>query len=544
MSACIFQDQFVDAIDQCRQLYVDKVVECFVASPRRLGMESNEFFAEVQDRFNCLVIKAFVETAESDLVLTPAEAELAKVLVEHLLDQRVKPKQVRENFRELANLAKQTSWGAALEPMKWFEETSVYFEEVKSSLLRIATIASRVDGHARAETTAQLKMIRMQLDQHLPVVRTHSTTTTPVADSTEASEESDDHQASKSYQISQALIKVLSQQREAKQADQEDSPKSRNEEDFGVQESAAKKQAGAASETVDAEDVKESTAELTQEQRDELFEEGMAELADLIGIDEMRREVQTLINVCKLQQFRKEHSMPVSAVSLHMVFTGNPGTGKTTVARIVAKLFGAIGVVRRGHLIETDRSGLVAEFQGQTGPKTNAKIDEAIDGVLFIDEAYSLAPENQSDSYGLEAIQTLLKRMEDDRDRLIVILAGYPQPMEALLKSNPGLSSRFSRSCHFPDYGVTELAAIFDVLAEKHHYQMTDDFRSVLQHQIQNAVATKDEHFGNGRMVRNLYESAIRNLANRVVESAELTPELLSTFQAEDLSGLVESKTA
>ena len=134
--------------------------------------------------------------------------------------------------------------------------------------------------------------------------------------------------------------------------------------------------------------------------------------------------------------------------------------------------------------------------------------------------------------------------MEDDRDRLIVILAGYPQPMEALLKSNPGLSSRFSRRCHFPDYGVTELAAIFDVLAEKHHYQMTDDFRSVLQHQIQNAVATKDEHFGNGRMVRNLYESAIRNLANRVVESAELTPELLSTFQAEDLSGLVESKTA
>ncbi|QDT12186.1 AAA family ATPase [Planctomycetes bacterium K23_9] len=538
MSASFFHDQFVDSIDQCRQLYVDKVVECFVASPSRLGMEADEFFAVVQDRFNCLVIKAFVETAESDLVLTPAEADLAKVLVEHLLDRQVKPRHVKENFRELATLAKQTSWGAAVEPMKWFEETAAYFEEVKSALLRIATIASRVDGSVRGETTAQLKMIRMQLDQHLPVVRSHSAESKPVNDASESTDVSDHSAATNSYQISQALIKVLSEQRESKRAAPMDASALESNETSPVQESATVIAQSNASDT-DAETV----ADLTPQQRDELLRLGMAELENLIGIDAIRREVQTLINVCKLQQFRKEHSMPVSTVSLHMVFTGNPGTGKTTVARIVAKLFGAIGVIRRGHLIETDRSGLVAEFQGQTGPKTNAKIDEAIDGVLFVDEAYSLAPENQSDSYGLEAIQTLLKRMEDDRDRLIVILAGYPKPMETLMKSNPGLSSRFSRRCHFPDYDETELAGIFDVLAQKHHYHMTDDFRSTFLKQIRTAVATKDEHFGNGRMVRNLYECAIRNMANRVVESAELTPELLSTFQAEDLSEWIEGES-
>ncbi|MGB7342581.1 MAG: AAA family ATPase [Pirellulaceae bacterium] len=517
MPASFFHDQFVDAIDQCRKLCVDHVVECYVAAPSRLDMDSDDFFAEVQHRFNCLIIKAFVETAESDLVLTPAEMDLAKVLVEHLLKEPVKQSQLQENFKKLATLARQTAWGTALEPMKWFEQTQVYFEEIKSGILRIANIASKVDGQVRGETIAQMRMIRMQLDQHLPVARA-------AAKEPARSWENDEKSASdKSHQISEALIKLLNHNR-------------------GVQENAVPEQtadaeaAPATQQQANQSEKAEPTEELTAEERDKLLREGMEELNSLIGIEEIRHEVQTLINVCKLQQFRTAHSMPAGSVSLHMVFTGNPGTGKTTVARIVAKLFGAIGMIRRGHLIETDRSGLVAEFQGQTGPKTNAKIDEAIDGVLFIDEAYSLAPETGTDSYGLEAIQTLLKRMEDDRDRLIVILAGYPQPMETLLKSNPGLSSRFSRRCDFPDYDDVELASIFDRLAESQHYKLTDEFRSELLRIIQQHVASKDEHFGNGRLVRNLFENVIRNLANRIVESAELTPELLSTFQVEDLA--------
>ena len=198
-------------------------------------------------------------------------------------------------------------------------------------------------------------------------------------------------------------------------------------------------------------------------------------------------------------------------------------------------MFGAIGVIKRGHLIETDRSGLVAEFQGQTATKTNEKIDESLDGVLFIDEAYSLVPQAQADSYGLEAIQALLKRMEDDRDRLVVILSGYTEPMEDLLKSNPGLSSRFARRCYFPDYGTDDLLAIFRNLATKNHYQLDDGFLSGLRSEIQQRVAQKDEHFGNGRLVRNLFEQSIRNMANRIVQATELTPELLSRFVAEDL---------
>jgi SpoVK/Ycf46/Vps4 family AAA+-type ATPase len=227
--------------------------------------------------------------------------------------------------------------------------------------------------------------------------------------------------------------------------------------------------------------------------------------------------------------------MPTKPLSLHMVFSGNPGTGKTTVARIVGKLFGAMGILQKGHLVETDRSGLVAEYQGQTAKKTNEKIDEALDGVLFIDEAYSLAPEGQPDSYGQEALATLLKRMEDDRDRLVVILAGYSGPMERLLKSNPGLSSRFSRHCEFPDYDADELCQIFEFLATASHYQLTAEFREALAEHIQEKVALKDEHFGNGRMVRNEFENAIRNLANRVVNATELTPDVVSTFQPADL---------
>src|SRR5207237_7794667 len=156
----------------------------------------------------------------------------------------------------------------------------------------------------------------------------------------------------------------------------------------------------------------------------------------------IKQEVRGLINFLKMQQAREEFGLPQTPISLHHVFSGNPGTGKTTVARLLGRLLGAMGLLAKGHLVETDRSGLVAEYAGQTGPKTNARITEALDGALFIDEAYSLVAETGDDSYGAEAVQALLKRMEDDRERLAVILAGYPTPMDRLLKSNPGISSR------------------------------------------------------------------------------------------------------
>ena len=172
--------------------------------------------------------------------------------------------------------------------------------------------------------------------------------------------------------------------------------------------------------------------------------QALADLEQLIGLDRVKQEITTLTNYLNLQQHRQEASLPVQQLSLHMVFQGNPGTGKTTVARIVGRIFKSLGLLKRGHLVETDRAGMVAEYAGQTAPKTHRKIDEALDGILFIDEAYSLVASGQEDAYGHEAVQALVKRMEDDRHRLVVIIAGYPEPIDQLLHSNPGLSSRFN----------------------------------------------------------------------------------------------------
>ena len=198
-------------------------------------------------------------------------------------------------------------------------------------------------------------------------------------------------------------------------------------------------------------------------------------------------------------------------------------------------MFGAIGVLDKGHLVETDRSGLVAEFVGQTAVKTNKIIDEALDGILFIDEAYSLVSDGK-DAFGNEALQILLKRAEDDRDRLIVILAGYPEPMKRLLLTNPGLSSRFNRTIAFPDYTPEELVGIFEIFANQNHYVIRDNVRQQIMDIATSTSRSRDEHFGNGRLMRNVFENAMRNLADRVVDVAQLTPDLLTTFEAEDIT--------
>lgn len=188
----------------------------------------------------------------------------------------------------------------------------------------------------------------------------------------------------------------------------------------------------------------------------------MKELDSLIGLKSVKDEISELRNFIKIQQMRKSQGLKTSHISYHCVFTGNPGTGKTTVARIVAEIYRNMGILSKGHLVETDRSGLIAEYLGQTAVKTNQIIDSALDGVLFIDEAYSLVQKySNSSDYGHEAVATLLKRMEDDRDRLVVILAGYGDEMKDFIDTNPGLQSRFNRYIHFEDYGVDELLAIF-----------------------------------------------------------------------------------
>lgn len=260
----------------------------------------------------------------------------------------------------------------------------------------------------------------------------------------------------------------------------------------------------------------------------------LTKLKTLIGLDTVKAEIETLTNFVKIQQHRESKGLKTPLVSYHCVFTGNPGTGKTTVARIVAEIYKSLGILSNGHLVETDRSGLVAEYVGQTAVKTNKIIDKALGGVLFIDEAYSLISDSQND-YGKEAIATLLKRMEDDRNRLVVILAGYSAEMKLFIDSNPGLQSRFNRYIEFPDYSTEELYKIFEKNVKDCDYRISKEAEMPLKEYLANTVAHKDQNFGNARFIRNLFEKTIEMQANRLSKKVDLTDEKLSEICAEDL---------
>ena len=245
------------------------------------------------------------------------------------------------------------------------------------------------------------------------------------------------------------------------------------------------------------------------------LEEVLGELESLIGLAPVKAEVELVTDLLAVQRLREQRGLPTVPTSRHLVFTGNPGTGKTTVARLVAEIYRSLGAVSRGHLVETDRSGLVAGYVGQTAERTREVVTEALDGVLLIDEAYALARSDDGRDFGQEAIDTLVKLMEDHRDRLVVIVAGYPDPMAAFIASNPGLASRFPRTIHFPDYGTDELVAIAQQLADRHGYRLADDAGEALSAAL--AALPREGGFGNARHVRNLFEAAVARHASRVV---------------------------
>ncbi len=265
------------------------------------------------------------------------------------------------------------------------------------------------------------------------------------------------------------------------------------------------------------------------------LEKVLAELNEFVGLEKVKQDVKELINLLEIQKRRDFEGLKNIEITLHTVFLGPPGTGKTSVARLLGRIFKHLGFLTKGQIYETDREGMVAGYVGQTATKVDKVIDESLGGVLFIDEAYSLTQNSLGNDYGSEAINILIKRMEDYRDDLSVIVAGYSQPMKIFIESNPGLRSRFNRYFHFDHFKPAELYQIFEKMCDKADFTISHDAKEKLQDIFNLLYEKKDDSFGNARVVRNLFEKCIQNQANRLVDLPNLDQQILKTIEEADI---------
>ncbi len=286
--------------------------------------------------------------------------------------------------------------------------------------------------------------------------------------------------------------------------------------------------------------IQEAVKERVGEEEPKSADELLNELNALVGLERVKQEVNNLINLLKIKQMRKERGLPQAVLSMHLVFSGNPGTGKTTVARLLAGIYRGLGLLSSGHLVEVDRSQLVSGYVGQTAGKVIEVVESAIGGILFIDEAYTLTVHSGTNDFGQEAVDTLLKAMEDHRDDLVVIVAGYTQLMEEFLASNPGLRSRFSTFIYFEDYDAEELTAIYESMCKKASYELSAEAKEALREYFVYRCENKPENFANARDARNLFEKTITQQANRLVTMTNVSNEELVKIEKADLEKALE----
>ena len=474
---------FDRTLRECRELYLSSANYCLRDHPHLVDRRDGDFVELMDDLHRALVLKIYITICEADRQWSREERSLAQVLCQHLWNKQLDGSALRETMKRASRDSERLTWYSMLRPFDKLAPLRDRVSELETIVMRLANVIARSDGKLKEAETLAIKHIQNEIDANLRRV---------------AVDEYRSH--TEAQDAGGAAIEQMRRESSRTGDDESDASESSSQ----------------------------SEAEVS-------LEDALAELERLIGLASIKHEVRSLTNLLRLQQRRSKANLPTTDVSLHMVFTGNPGTGKTTVARIVGKIFRALGVLEKGHLVETDRSGLVAEYAGQTGPKTNKTVDEALDGILFVDEAYSLVAGESDDPYGREAVQALLKRAEDNRDRLIVILAGYPDEIGSLLLTNPGLSSRFNRRMEFDDYTAAELGQIFELLCEKNHYQLTAEVRWRVLYGFTKVVAARSRHFGNGRAARNLFEQAIRRMANRLANDEDIDPQELQRLVGDDI---------
>lgn len=449
--------------------------------PTLLEGREDEFVELMDDLHRGLLIKVYVTVVRADDRWTAPEKKVAAAMIEHLWGEQLHGKQLREAATGLFQQADRLTWESLVAPFVRYAPLADSKAQVETVVTRLANLVAKCDGQTMPEESIALHTLQREIDMAL-------------------------HPANPD--LAQLPGPVVA----------------------GSSAAAQQYQQQPAHSTTTA------PPPASEETREKRLKAALDELEQLIGLDAVKDRIKSYTNFLRLQQQRRDAGLSTMPITLHMTFVGNPGTGKTTVARIVGQILGALGTLPSGHVVETDRSGLVAEYAGQTATKTNKLCDSAVGGVLFIDEAYSLIDTSGDDAYGREAVQCLLKRMEDDRESMAVILAGYCDEMDDMIRSNPGLSSRINTKIEFEDYRPMELGKIFESMCEQNQYDLPSEARHRVLIGFHQLFENRDRHFGNGRLVRNAFEDSVRRLADRIAEVAKLSESLLTRLTARDIS--------
>lgn len=482
--------------------------------------DASTIAGQMDDLHQGLVMKVFSTVVSGSRAGSMHERQMGRVLLEHIWGETVMGHGLADAVNWLLDASQTLQWSELLRPFAEIPSIRDRAAAVQSLAIRQAKLIAAVDGQTDAGDARAISQLSTAFDN----IFGHAAENIASPKDTEIARDAIAWLRTEARRLRDGASVTEPVNREPRQI-----PEPRQ-----TPEPRSRPTATPSSRQTESNDdpAASNHDDRTPQQR---LSDAKAKLDRLVGLDAIKDQIQTLTNFLAMQTQRIDAGLPTTKPSLHMAFVGNPGTGKTTVARIVAEIYGALGVLEKGHLVETDRSGLVAEFAGQTGPKTNAKIDEALDGVLFIDEAYTLIDDSGQDQYGREAIQTLLKRMEDQRDRLVVILAGYPNEMNKMIRSNPGLSSRVGTTMTFSDYPPIALCQIFELIASKAKYELPTDSRRRLLRGFTYLYINRDRHFGNGRSSRNSFERSVRRMANRLAGETEITRELLVTLTPDDI---------